>query len=550
MKALSVKEPWISRIRDEDKTIETRTWQTNYRGDLILVGSREPEGKYSGKICVKVNVIDCRPMTKEDEEAAKVEFEQGLFSWVLKDKVKLMPVNQKGSQGFFNVDDKLLIPLDGYNEKEKKMEAKQMIQKKDLEGKKYKVEYIKTNELLPFEKNPKKHPEKQIEKLQKSMAEFGWTNPILAIKHEEKNLVIAGHARLEAARKLNLENIPVIFLDIPYEKAIVYNIADNKIAELAEWDNALLKDIIMEFKDDEELLNSIGFEEDEINSLLGEDTQAGDEGDFNAQQALEKPKFDIKEGEVFQIGNNFLFCGDSTNNKNVDKLLNGKSPDLLLTDPPYGVRIMRQGDHGDTSKFKENTVKSNKYLEIEGDDKPFDPTFLLSYGKNQIVFGANYFSDKLPQSNCWIVWLKQDPKWQESNYVPFELAWTSYKSRPELYNVLWKGIIREGKLEKDWHGRNKGRLHPTQKPIELFMQILQKRKEDKIILDLFGGSGSTLIACEQLKRNCYMMEIDPRYCSVILERFINYRKHYDDVFRLNEDGSKTPVKELENEEGK
>jgi len=428
-----------------------------------------------------------------------------------------------------------------------------------ISDKKYQVNYIKTGELVPFDRNPKKHPEKQIEKLMKSMGEFGWTNPILAIKHEGKNLVIAGHARLEGANKLNLSEVPVIFLDIPYEKAIAYNIADNKIAELAEWDNDILKEILMEIKDDKDLLASIGFEDDELHSLLGEEIVPGEE-DFDAEKALEKQKFKVESGDVFQIGNHRLLCGDSTKEEDVKKLMNEKKAKMVFTDPPYGVDYSGGRQQLQHKKINEGKIK-NDSLSIEEFNKFLKESFKQinqNTTENASIYVCHGDSKLKPLKTFLEIW--DSIGWHHANEIIWRknvasLGYCDYRYIHECISYGWKGKdhynakdLTEVDVWEISRDAPQKYLHVTQKPIELSMRAIKNSsKREEIVLDLFGGSGSTLIASEQLKRNCYMMELDHKYCSVILERFINYKKHYGDVFKLNKDGSKTPVKELENE---
>jgi site-specific DNA-methyltransferase (adenine-specific)/modification methylase len=169
---------------------------------------------------------------------------------------------------------------------------------------------------------------------------------------------------------------------------------------------------------------------------------------------------------------------------------------------PYGSKKGRV--------VSDSLVKANEYSPVIGDDKPFDPTFLLLLSENQIIFGANYFASKLPDGKAWIAWDKD----VSGNFSQVELAWTSYEGRLRLYRHMWSGLRREGSRDEELTKR----VHPTQKPVGLFTQILQDFKGN-VILDPFLGSGSTLIACEKLGRKCYGIEIDPHYCSVILARW-------------------------------
>lgn len=197
--------------------------------------------------------------------------------------------------------------------------------------------------------------------------------------------------------------------------------------------------------------------------------------------------------------------------------------ELLLTDPPYGISVVSVdkigGDKPFGSKSKsvaQNVIKANEYAPIIGDDttetaqKNYD--IVKDCTKNQIIFGGNYFTDFLKPSRCWIVWDKENT----GNFADAELAWTSFDKGVKLYKFMWNGLVREG--SRDVEGKT--RVHPTQKPVGMLANILEDfTKENDTVLDCFGGSGSTLIACEQLNRRCLMMELDPHYCDVIIKRW-------------------------------
>jgi len=210
-------------------------------------------------------------------------------------------------------------------------------------------------------------------------------------------------------------------------------------------------------------------------------------------------------------------CGDSTDPAVIDRLMDGVKAKLLLTDPPYGINAVHKDGkvHGDSNN---GIIKNTKvYAPIIGDDTTdtakANYDVALSCTENQIIFGGNYFTDFLPPSRCWIVWDKQNGK---GSFADAELAWTSFDRVVKLYSFMWNGLIREG--SRDVEGKT--RVHPTQKPVGMLANILKDfSEENDSILDCFGGSGSTLIACEQLNRKCYMCELDPHYCDVIVDRW-------------------------------
>src|SRR3990167_2076173 len=254
---------------------------------------------------------------------------------------------------------------------------------------KYKIKYVDIDSLQPFGKNPKKHPESQIKAVAKSIQKFGWTNPILAIIHENKNLVIAGHARLEAAKSINLKQVPVIFLDIPYEKAIAYNISDNKLAELAEWDEPLLAEILKNM--DKEIISLTGFEDNEIQRLLDSIKEITEDNPPElGKEAI------AKLGDIYQLGKHRIMCGDSTKKEDVDKLMDGKKADMIFTDPPYGVSYSAK------NSFLNNLDKGNCIqTEIQND--------MMSEIETQ-EFWYKYFmlvKNYLNKINCYYIFSPQ-----------------------------------------------------------------------------------------------------------------------------------------------
>ncbi len=218
--------------------------------------------------------------------------------------------------------------------------------------------------------------------------------------------------------------------------------------------------------------------------------------------------------------------------------MGGEKAELLLTDPPYGINIVHTdgatdggskpfgsvkpgarafGEWGSVQrgpKSKNQLIKANVYHVIEGDDKPFDPSHLLGVAGHTILFGANYYADKLPCTSGWICWDKREQITRNS-FTDCELAWTSDSKPARVYSYLWNGLHQGGE-----HGER--RLHPTQKPVALFEWVLQQYEKCAVVADWYGGSGSTLIACEKLGRRCYMMEIDEHYCDVIIQRWQNF----------------------------
>ena len=269
-------------------------------------------------------------------------------------------------------------------------------------------------------------------------------------------------------------------------------------------------------------LDLTGFNLDEIDDILNIEAEEKEveEDDFEIK-VPEEPK--AKLGDIYQLGNHFLMCGDSTKEEDVAKLMNGVKADMVFTDPPYGMNavsksgVLSEKYKTDIMNDDDNTVAINSF------------NLCKNYFKDakQVWWGANYYTECLPSAECWIVWDKNNGG---SDQTDCELAWTNFRSVVRQFTMASEKI---------------NRVHPTQKPLNLISQIFKKfdkNNEYNNIVDLFGGSGSTLIACEQLNRKCYMMELDPHYISVIIERYINFTGN--DVYRLNPDGTKTNWRDI------
>ena len=367
------------------------------------------------------------------------------------------------------------------------------------------IEYVSIDSIKPYERNAKKHPDKQVEHIANSIREFGFQQPIVV---DKDGIVVIGHGRLLAAKKLNMDSVPCVRADdLTDEQIKALRLADNKTNE-SEWDFDLLD---MELSDIEIDMEQFGFDLD-----IDDEPQ-----EVVEDEVPEEVETRCKLGDKWKLGEHFLICGDSTDPAVVDRLMDGVKAELLLTDPPYGIDVVqnRQVGGGGALHFGGKIgkrVESSTYIPIANDDTTdtarANYDVALTCTENQIIFGGNYFTDFLPPSRCWIVWDKQNT----GNFADAELAWTSFDRGVRLYHFLWNGLCREGSREVE----GKTRVHPTQKPVGMLADILKDFSEEKdSILDCFGGSGSTLIACEQLNRKCYMCELDPHYCDVIVARW-------------------------------
>ena len=359
------------------------------------------------------------------------------------------------------------------------------------------VKYRKVEDLIPYVNNSRKHSDEQVAQIASSIKEFGWTNPILI---DGTNSIIAGHGRLMAARKLKMEEVPTIelsHLTNTQRKALV--IADNKLALNADWDTTLLTIELDELLKDGFALDILGFNADELNALLEPEQVDGLTDEDAVPEVPEEPK--TKLGDIYQLGNHRLMCGDSTSIDDVDKLMIGVYPDLIHTDPPYGMNAVS----------KSSVLKANYGTDIMGDDNPdvAKDAFNLIYGlypeSKQIWWGANYYCSVLPDSECWLVWDKNNG---QSDQTDCELAWANFRS-----------VVRQFTQASE----KTNRVHPTQKPVSLMEWIIKRfNLSSKTIADFFGGSGSTLIAAEKNGLQAFIMEFDPKFCDVIVKRWEDF----------------------------
>ena len=351
--------------------------------------------------------------------------------------------------------------------------------------------------LIPYEKNARTHDDAQVEKIAKSIKEYGFINPVLI---DENYKIIAGHGRLMGAKKLGLATVPCLFVeDLTEEQKKAYIIADNRLALDAGWDFEILKDELLDLESMNFDLSLTGFGDDELLEILEieEEPQEVEEDDFDIEPPAE-PK--AKLGDIYQLGNHRLMCGSATSFEDIEALLNNSTIDLIYTDPPYGMNAVSKS--GVLSETYKTDIMNDDDNTVAIDS--FNLCSTMFNNVKQIWWGANYYTECLPSSECWIVWDKNNGA---SDQTDCELAWANFRS-----------VVRQFTMASE----KVNRVHPTQKPCKLFNEIIRKfdkNNEFDNVLDLFGGSGSTLIACEQMKRKSYIMELDPKYVDVIIERW-------------------------------
>ena len=371
------------------------------------------------------------------------------------------------------------------------------------------IEYVAIEALIPYARNSRTHSDAQVAQIAASIREFGFTNPVLI---DEQGGVIAGHGRIMAARKLSLSEVPCIRLaHLTDAQKRAYVIADNKLALNAGWDDEMLA---LEFADLAEMgfdLELTGFTVDEIDALKPVELEPGLTDEDATPEVPADPV--TKPGDVWLLGKHRVMCGDSTSVDAVDALMAGETVDMVYTDPPYGISIVNNSGHVGGVKL----AKVGVYAPIAGDetiDVALEAIQVIKTlnAKVEIIWGGNYYANALDNSSCWIVWDKDNT----GNFADAELAWTNQPTAVRIFKHTWNGMIKASE-----HGQR--RVHPTQKPVKLAEWCFDEYGEKcATVLDLFCGSGSTLIACEAKKKTGYMMELSPHYCDVIVKRWQDF----------------------------
>ena len=375
-----------------------------------------------------------------------------------------------------------------------------------------KIEVLKTSKLLPYARNSRTHSEAQVQQIAASMAEFGFTNPILI---DENDQIIAGHGRLSAAHLLKIEEVPCIRLShLSETQKKAYVIADNKLALNAGWDDAMLALELKDLESENFDLSLTGFNEDELAKLLVEAV----EGQTDPDDVPEVQETAITVlGDIWTLGKHRLMCGDSTNIDSIQELIDDAKIDLIHTDPPYGINEKCDRDFASRSRV----ANGNKFKQILNDNSidcaidAFNIIQTLNIPR-QVWWGANYYSHHVPQTANWFVWDKRVEEKQKDMNSDCELAWVKSKwASVRIFRHLWKGLIKESE-----HGQK--RVHPTQKPVALVEWVIDYYKDVETVLDLFGGSGTTLIGCEKKGCSAYLLELEPIYCDVIIKRWQDF----------------------------
>lgn len=370
-----------------------------------------------------------------------------------------------------------------------------------MEIKSKEIKIVDITTLKMKKNNRNKHPQDQIDELASHFKYQGFRNPLIVSNLSGE--IVCGNGRYLAALRAGLKQLPVIFEDFDSkEQEYEFHVADNGLSLWASLDIAAIKLDLQALPDlDPKMLG--------LKEFHGEPLPI--EGLTDPDEVPTNPEPVCKLGDIWQLGNHRMMCGDSTDLENIKLLLDGINPDMIFTDPPYGINI--NCDYG--SHMAGNMGRSKKsYKQIKNDDKNFDPTFIIDFFKEQKIFiwGANYFSEKLPKAD-WIVWNKKVTEGMKKMFgKDFELCWTNQKAGI-MYDVAWAGCFGH---DKKLGGDTK--THPSMKSVKLICSMFADYEADTVV-DLYLGSGSTLIACEKTNRKCFGMEIDPEYCDIVIARW-------------------------------
>ena len=410
------------------------------------------------------------------------------------------------------------------------------------------MERVPVAKLIPYINNARTHSPEQIKKLRASLREFGFVNPVIIDRDYN---VIAGHGRIMAAKEEGITEVPCVYADhLTEAQKKAYILADNRMALDAGWDEEMLRVEIEALREMEFDPMLAGFDEKELEALYAGDGDEAKDDDFDLSAALEKASF-VEPGDIWTVGRHRLMCGDATKAEDVETLMSGERANLIVTDPPYGV-----------------SFKSSSGLTIQNDSMKNEEfyTFLLSAfqamaavlekGGAAYVFHADteglnfrraFIDAGFHLAGCCI-WVKDSLVLGRSDY--------QWQHEPILYGFLQNGKhpwYSDRKQTTIWNyskpKRNEN--HPTSKPLDLLgYPITNSSRENGIVIDTFGGSGSTMMACEQTGRICRMMELDPKYASVILRRYVEDFGNADQV-HVERDGARLLyadlVKEVEHE---
>lgn len=399
---------------------------------------------------------------------------------------------------------------------------------------------VSIDKLIPYVNNARTHSPEQINKLRSSLREFGFVNPVIIDK--EFN-IIAGHGRIMAARAEGIKEVPCVLADYLTEaQKKAYILADNRMAMDAGWDEEMLKVELEALEGESFDLSLTGFDEKELSDLFKEEHDVEDD-DYDLTTALEKASF-VERGDRWVVGRHVLYCGDATDPEDVNKLMQDKRGNLILTDPPYGVSFCSSAGLKIQNDSLKNEDFYNFLLKAFNNMVAHVETGVSAYVFHADTEGLNFrtaFIDAGFHLAGCCIWKKDSLVLGRSDY--------QWQHEPILYGFLKNGTHRwysDRKQTTIWEFAKPKRSenHPTSKPLNLLSYPIQNSsQENAIVIDTFGGSGSTLMACELTNRICYIMEIDEKYASVILRRYVDNCSNQDNVYCIR-NGEKVMYKDV------
>ena len=403
-------------------------------------------------------------------------------------------------------------------------------------------EEVSIEKLVPYARNARTHSKEQIAQLRASLREFGFVSP--AVIDADYNILV-GHGRVQAAREEGYQTVPCVFAeDLTEAQKRAYILADNQLALNAGWDEEMLSVELADLQENAFDLSVLGFAENDLEKLLnGESESDAKDDDFDLSSALEQAAF-VETGDVWIVGKHRLVCGDATSKEDVAKLMDGKKANMLLTDPPYGVSFKSSSGltiKNDSMKNEEfyNFLKASFDAVVEHMEKG-GVGYVFHADTEGLNFRKAFVDAGFHLAGCCI-WVKDSLVLGRSDY--------QWQHEPVLYGFLQNGShpwFSDRKQTTIWNFKKPKRNenHPTSKPLDLLgYPIGNSTQENAIVVDTFGGSGSTMMACEQLNRVCYMMELDPKYASVILRRYVEDTGDGENVYVIR-DGKKLMYSDL------
>jgi DNA modification methylase len=372
---------------------------------------------------------------------------------------------------------------------------------------KQQIEYIETEKLIPYARNSRTHSDDQVQQIMGSIKEFGFTNPVLV---DGDGVIIAGHGRTMAAQRLGMKEVPCLRLShLTEAQKRAYIIADNKLALNAGWDDEMLSVELRNLRDEDFDLSLTGFDDAELAALLADAVAEGLTDEDAVPEVPEQPV--TVEGDVWLLGRHRLMCGDSTSIDAVEKLMGGQKADMVFTDPPYNIDY--QGVKDKRDKIKNDKMSDEDFVDFLRQSLMGCETMYVCCSWQYAHLFKQAMTDLARAPKAMIVWNKVNPAQHLDKYFKQHeiiFYYGDFGGQKTLRGDVWE------------MKRQRNTVHPTMKPVELIDMAMVDQPDKAVVYDAFGGSGSTLISCEKNHRDCRMMELDPKYCDVIIKRWQDF----------------------------